>query len=117
MRYSWCIPMTLMRQWSRKFARGLAHTMEVREQIGENHFLDLWFKDTVSQPLQEIQKVYDFLEMEFTENAKKEMEVWQEFNRRELRPSHEYSLEQSGFTESGLKEQFSTYRSRFIEED
>lgn len=103
------------RQWSRKFARGLAHTMEVREQVGENRFLDLWFKDTVSQPLQEIQKVYDFLDMEFTENAKREMEAWQEFNRRELRPSHEYSLEQFGFTEGGLKEQFSTYRARFIE--
>jgi uncharacterized protein YydD (DUF2326 family) len=77
--------------------------------------LDLWFKDTVSQPLQEIQKVYDFLGMEFTDKAKQEMEVWQDFNRRELRPSHEYSLEQFGFTESGLKTQFASYRARFIE--
>lgn len=103
------------RQWSRKFARGLTHTMDVREQVGENRFLDLWFKDTVSQPLQEIQKVYDFLGMEFTDKAKQEMEVWQDFNRRELRPSHEYSLEQFGFTESGLKTQFASYRARFIE--
>lgn len=103
------------RQWSRKFSRGLAHTMEVRKEVGEDRFLDLWFKDTVSRPLQEIQKVYDFLNMEFTEKAKCEMEVWQDFNRRELRPSHDYTLEQFGFTESGLRKQFASYRSRFID--
>jgi hypothetical protein len=42
------------RQWARKFARGMNHTMDVRQQLGEERFLDLWFRDTVSQPLQEI---------------------------------------------------------------
>jgi hypothetical protein len=31
-----------------------------------------------------------------------------------LRPPHEYTLEQFGFTEQGLKQQFSTYREKFI---
>ena len=43
------------------------------------------------------------------------MSAWQDFNKRELRPSHEYSLEQFGFTEDGLKEQFRRYRAAFIE--
>ena len=89
--------------------------MKVREQVGENRFLDLWFKDIVSLPLQQIKKIYDFLSMEFTERARREMESWKEFNRRELRPSHEYGIEKLGFTEIGLKEQFATYRCRFIE--
>ena len=35
--------------------------------------------------------------------------------RRELRPPHDYTLEQFGLSEAGLREQFSRYRQRFIE--
>ena len=107
-------PMEVGRQWSRKFARGMQHTMAVREAMGEGRFLDLWFEDTVSQPLAEIQKVYDFLGMELTPEARTEMARWQEFNRRELRPTHDYSLAQYGFTEAGLEQQFRAYRERFM---
>ena len=108
-------PVQVGRQWARKFARGMQHTMAVREQVGESRFLDLWFEDTVQQPLVEIQKVYDFLGMELTAEARAEMAQWQDFNRRELRPPHAYTLEQYGFTEKGLKQQFGPYRAQFIE--
>lgn len=107
-------PIAVGRQWSRKFARGMQHTMAVREAMGEGRFLDLWFEDTVSQPLAEIQKVYDFLGLELTPGARTEMARWQEFNRRELRPTHDYSLAQYGFTEAGLEQQFRAYRERFM---
>jgi hypothetical protein len=107
-------PKEVGRQWSRKFANGMSHTMDVREAMGDERFLDLWFRDTVSNPLGEIQKVYDFLGMDFTPEAKAEMARWQEFNKRELRPAHEYTLEEFGFTEQGLKQQFARYRQRFI---
>ena len=100
--------------WARKFARGMAKTMAVREQMGEGRFLDLWFKDTVSQPLEEIRKIYDFLGMALTPEAEAEMARWQDFNRRELRPPHEYTLEQYGLSEEGLQQQFADYRRQFI---
>jgi hypothetical protein len=109
-------PAVLGETWARKFARGMNHTMDVREQMGDERFLDLWFKDTVRQPLQEIQKIYDFVGMNFTDEARAEMEQWQDFNKRELRPSHEYTLEQFGFTEAGLKKRFARYREKFINE-
>jgi hypothetical protein len=102
------------RTWARKFANGMNRTLDVREQLGDERFLDLWFKDTVNQPLQEIQKIYDFIGMELTDEARAEMAQWQDFNKRELRPPHEYTLEQYGFTEAGLKQQFARYRERFI---
>jgi hypothetical protein len=61
-----------------------------------------------------VQKVYDFLGMELTPEARAEMEQWQEFNRRELRPTHAYTLAQYGFTEEGLKQQFHAYRHHFM---
>lgn len=107
-------PVKVGQQWARKFAAGMAHTMAVRDGGKDDRFLDLWFSDTVSDPLTEIRKVYDFIDMELTPEAEAEMRAWQDFNRRELRPTHEYSLEQFGFTEAGLAEQFAGYRERFI---
>jgi hypothetical protein len=113
--YSDCAdPVEVGRQWARKFARGMNHTMDVRQRVGEQHFLDLQFEDTVKRPLLEIQKVYDFINMDFSEQAKAEMLQWQDFNSRELRPSHEYTLGQFGYTEQGLHRQFARYRERFI---
>ncbi|MCB1688981.1 MAG: sulfotransferase [Halioglobus sp.] len=117
----WCIysdsadPKLVGAQWARKFARGMRHSMAVRKALGEAAFLDLWFKDLVDQPLTEIEKVYRFLNMDLTEEARAEMVQWQDFNRRELRPPHAYTLEQFGFTEEGLKQQFREYREAFIE--
>lgn len=108
-------PVVVGRTWARKFARGIRHTMAVRERMGPGRFLDLWFRDTVRRPLVEIQKVYDFMGLELTDEARSEMTRWQAFNRRELRPSHEYTLAQFGLTEEGLKEQFRAYREAFID--
>ena len=108
-------PVEAGRQWARKFARGMHHTMAVREKLGDERFLDVWFRDTVAEPLETIRKVYDFIGMNFTEEAGAEMRAWQNFNRRELRPAHNYTLDQFGFTESGLKQQFARYRAAFIE--
>jgi len=107
-------PKEVGRVWSRKFANGMRHTMSVRQKMDESQFLDLWFKDTVSQPLIEIQKIYNFLGMDLTEEAKVEMTQWQDFNRRELRPPHEYTLAQFGLSAAGLERQFSAYRKKFI---
>ena len=108
-------PVEVGRTWARKFARGMRHTMDVRADVGEERFLDLWFEDTVSQPLEEIQKIYDFVGMSLTDEARDEMSAWLDFNRRELRPHHSYTLDEFGFTEAGLKAQFAPYRRRFIE--
>ena len=43
------------------------------------------------------------------------MARWQDFNKREMRPPHEYTMEQFGFTQAGLKQQFARYRKQFIE--
>jgi hypothetical protein len=88
--------------------------MRFRDDGHDDRFLDVWFEDTVSQPLEEIRRLYQFIGMEFTEQARAEMENWREMNRRETRPPHHYTLEEYGFTEDGLKESFREYRERYI---
>ena len=69
---------------------------------------------TGAMPLEEIRRLYDFIGMPFTEEARAEMEKWRDLNRREERPSHQYTLEEYGFTEQGLKKSFHEYRERYI---
>ncbi len=103
-------------QWAAKYARGTRHTMATREQH-PNAFLDVWYRDTVTQPLKAVEAVYQFIDMPLTEEAREAMARFQDENRREDRPAHDYTLEQFGFTEAGLKEMFSEYRQRYIETD
>jgi Sulfotransferase family len=103
------------KEWSELFARGMKHTMDVRRSQ-EQRFYDVWFKDTVSRPFDVIEKMYEFLGMEFTQQARAAMEQYREQHKREDRPSHEYTLEEYGYTESGIRALFAEYCERFIDE-
>ncbi|WP_372797719.1 sulfotransferase [Litorivivens sp.] len=106
-------PKVVGEQWAAKYARGMLHTMQTR-QSKPDAFIDVWYKDTVANPMVPAQAVYDFIGMTFTEEARAAMEKWREENKREARPSHEYTLEQFGFSEEGLKEQFAEYRAQYL---
>jgi hypothetical protein len=100
--------------WCRKWVNGMGATMQLRDQGYEDRYLDVWYEDTVSRPLEEIHRLYDFVGIEFNDVARAEMDRWREMNRREARPSHHYTLEEFGFTEKGLVETFKAYRERYI---
>ncbi len=106
-------PAVVAEQWAAKYARGMAHTLATRNAQPEA-FLDTWFRETVEDPFKSIEKVYAFIGMELTQEAHDAMERWREENKREARPPHEYTLEQFGFTEEGLKAQFKAYREAYI---
>lgn len=96
------------------FARGVKHTMKAREG-NEHRFFDVWFKDTVSKPFEVIQQMYDFIGMDLTAEAKAAMEQHRDENQRGDRPSHEYTLEEYGYTEEGIRTQYAEYCERFID--
>lgn len=103
----------LASQWSGLFARGMRHTMAVREKLNDR-FVDINFKDSVANPLETASRVYEFIHMPLTREAKAAMEKYREENKREDRPIHDYSLEEYGLTEKSIEEQFKDYRREFI---
>ncbi len=100
--------------WCDKWATGMKATMRFRDAGHDDRFLDMWYEDTVSRPLEEIQRLYDFVGVDLTPEARAEMERWRDMNRREARPTHQYTLEEYGFTQAGLEEIFREYRERYI---
>ncbi len=104
----------IARHWCDKWATGMTATLRFRDAGHDDRYLDMWYEDTVSRPLEEIQRLYDFVGVDLTPEARAEMERWRDMNRREARPTHQYTLEEYGFTEEGLKNTFREYRERYI---
>ena len=107
-------PIQVGAQWAAKYARGMAHTLATRDQHPDA-FLDVWYRDTLGSPLQTVERVFDFIGLSLTEAARAAMLAFEDANKRENRPGHDYSLAQFGFTEAGLKAQFAEYRRRFVD--
>jgi hypothetical protein len=99
--------------WSAMFARSIRRAMALRERMPER-FCDVWYDDTVHAPRKVADEVFAFLGEPFDDGAWSEMERWRDANRREARPTHEYTLDQFGLSRERIEREFAEYRERFI---
>lgn len=96
--------------------RYLDHCMKVRQQLPAGTFFDVDFRETVSNPVGLVERIMvEHLGMEFTPLARQQVEGYMANNPREKRPPHNYTLEQFGLTEAGVKERFKAYRDRHVD--
>ncbi len=102
------------RIWSGKFARGLKHTMHVRDKMPADRVMDVWYLDAVARPLDVVRQIYPFIGMELTPEIEQKMKDWAASAGREKRPAHEYSAEKTGLTDEQLSRDFREYRERYI---
>lgn len=102
----------LGRQWSERMRRAMESCMDFRKER-EDRFFDIRYDELIVDPMAQIQKIYDFVEMELTDDVKSRMQQWAVENSRDKRPEHHYTLEQFGYTEAGLARDFARYRERF----
>lgn len=107
-------PSSAGRQWNSRMARGIHHTMQVREQQDSRRFLDIHFSDTVAKPMEVLEAVYQFAQMPFTEKARTDAQQWLSGNGREKRAGHDYSLETFGLSEQQMQRDYALYRSRHL---
>jgi hypothetical protein len=89
--------------------------MAERDKLPADRFFDVDFRETVSDPLGLLERIYKHFGIEMTEKARQQMQTYMNNNPREKRPAHNYTLEQFGFTEAGVKERFKEYRRRYID--
>lgn len=108
-------PSSAGRQWNSRMARGIHHTMQVRDQQDSRRFLDIHFSDTVAKPMEVLEAVYQFANMPFTEKARADAQQWLSSNGREKRASHDYSLETFGLSEQQMRSDYALYRARHLQ--
>lgn len=102
-------------QWNARMARGIRHTMQVRDRGYEPQFMDIHFSDTVAKPMEVLERIYAFAGMPFTPQAREGAEQWIRSNGREKRASHDYSLERFGLSEAQMEADYAEYRARHLQ--
>ncbi len=110
-------PNEVGRQWLERMAWTTRRSLAVRDGLADadERFVDVWYRDAVSDPLTEMQRIYAALALELLPEAQRGMERWLAAQARDKRPAHEYSAKQFGLTERRIREAFAGYMARFID--
>jgi hypothetical protein len=103
----------MAKHWSKKFANGMRTTLAARDQKPDR-FIDIDYRQTTGDPDAVITSIYHALGMDLTEQTLDAMSEWRKENPRDARPPHEYTLEEFGFTEDYLKDEYGEYRRRYV---
>ena len=83
--------------------------MQARARQPAVQFYDLPFERIVSDPIRAISDIYDYFDIEFTEEAESAMRDFREQHPKGKHGSHQYSLEEWSLDESEIRERFGDY--------
>ena len=109
-------PVEAGRQWMQRMQWALGRCMAYRDSISDEaqRFTDIWFRDALSAPLEQVERIYAAVGEELIPEARSAMEAWLVENARDKRPVHDYSADAYGFEEAELRSGFAEYIERFI---
>lgn len=93
--------------------RAVNRSMAIRDRSDGSHFVDVHYADVVADPLKQVRRIYDFLELDLSPETEDTMRQWQVRNPQHKHGVHRYQLEDFGLDPVRLAEQFAPYRERF----
>ena len=101
-------------QWSSTLEEHLNKCLVDRRSLSKERFIDVDFRDTVSRPIEVVERIYRRIGLPMTDAARRAIDDYMQGHPREARPKHQYTLEQFGFTQAELEQRFKAYRERHI---
>jgi hypothetical protein len=87
--------------------------MAARDAIGEHRFHDVSQQDVEAQPIATVERIYDFLGLELSDDVRSQMQVWSAQNQRGSHGQHDYTAEEFGYRAEAIRLAFSDYLERF----
>jgi hypothetical protein len=110
-------PTEVGRQWLERMAWSTRRSLAIRDRMPDaaERFIDVWYRDAVSDPLAQVERIYDAVGFELIPAARSAMESWLAADTRDEYPVHRYSAEQFGLSDAGIREAFAEYMARFID--
>jgi Sulfotransferase family len=95
--------------WTEAMCRFLA----VRDEIGEDRFVDVRNEDVVKRPIETFERIYDRLGMSLTPALRSRLEDYNNRNAPGAFGAHQYTAEEYGLTDASIREAFKDYGERF----
>jgi hypothetical protein len=106
-------PTEIGREWLRKVGRLVKRALEARRRWGEDRFLDMYYRDLVHNPMEQVERVYDFAGISLSPRTRERIDQARGVNVRNKFGIHNYRLEDFGLTREMVAAEFSEYRGRF----
>jgi len=106
-------PMEIGREWLRKVGRLVKRALEARRRWGDDRFLDVYYRNLVHNPMEQIERVYDFAGISLSPQTREKIEHARGINVRHKYGIHNYRLEDFGLTREMVAAEFLDYRGRF----
>jgi Sulfotransferase family len=103
----------LGREVSEHLRVGVENAIAARARLGEDRFLDVHHRDLVADPMNAVERIYDFLGLELRPSVEQAILEWQETNRSGAHGTHRYTAEQFGLSTSQLRSDYDFYIRRF----
>ena len=100
--------------WFDRLDAWLDSFMEARAMADVSRFMDIDYRDMISDPVAVGQNVLDFCAIPLSREIEAGMSEWVEANRREHRAAHKYSLEDFSLTEEGIRSHYKKYIRKFV---
>ena len=94
--------------------RALRHTMAVRGPA-PSPFLAERFQDTVKQPMDVVNRIYQFIGWPLTSDAESAMRAWLVKDEKSHQGGHDYGPEQFGLSAEQIRSDFAEYCERHID--
>jgi hypothetical protein len=103
--------------WSRRFAEGLQRLMAVRAALPADRFIDVHYRDTVTDPIGTGQRVLAAMGMAPNDADTAAMAACVAGNAREKRPAHRYAAADFGLDDTGIARDFGFYAKVYLQEE
>lgn len=92
---------------------GLRRTLAARERLPEERVVDVYFQDTIADPVGTVGRVYDHFGLEMTPAVADGVARYLEENPRTKHGVHTYDLADFGLSQQQAEDAFAFYRERF----
>lgn len=100
--------------WAPRLAEWMRRFGQARARIGEERFIDIDYRAVGREPMAQAERVLARMGIPVDAGLQEALTEFLAGNKREQRPTHEYSLERFGLDETTIRRDFADYRQRYI---
>jgi len=103
----------LGREISDHLRAGMHSALAARSQLGEDRFLDVHHRELAADPIGTLQRIYDWLGLEWPAPVQRTVRAWCDANRSGAHGAHRYTAEQFGLSAAQLRSDYDFYIRHF----
>lgn len=106
-------PVEVAQHWVRKVDRLMRRSIAVREEFGDARFIDVSYYDLVQNPLQEIERIYQFAGIPFTNKTRQAVIDVSKKDVQNRYGKHRYNLADFNLTPADIERTYGYYRQQY----